>query len=85
MEKNVIIAYFDDWKINVVGRQGDVPIRPKHIVRYLFYYLKYGRGSFRNRLTSVLTRLFTSSLKPSLVSVSNCGEIKAPLENKVTR
>lgn len=65
MEKYAIIAYFEDWTIVVVGKDGDIPARFKHYVRYVYTYLMFGRGLFINRLTSVLTRLFTRTLKPS--------------------
>lgn len=68
----VILADFEDWTIEIIGTDGDVPARFKHYVKYIFNFLMFYKGwPLIKRLTSVLTRLFTRSLKPSQVFSSN--------------
>lgn len=63
--QDVIIADFDNWTIMVVSKDGEIPAQCQHYVRYVWVYLMYGRGLFKNRFTSVATRLLTRTLKPS--------------------
>ena len=67
----VILAHFEDWTIEIIGKDGDIPARFKHNAKYVYYYLMFGKGLFIKRLTSVLIRLFTRTLKPSQVLSSN--------------
>lgn len=83
--QDVIIADFDNWTIMIVSKDGEIPAQCQHYIRYVWIYLMYGRGLFKNRFTSVATRLLTRTLKPSQVSSSNCGETSPPFENNVTR
>lgn len=78
--KHIIIANYDDWTIAVIGKDGETPARCKDYVRYVWTYLIYGRGLFRKRLTSVLTRLFTKSLKPSPTTYSICFKKPSTIE-----
>jgi hypothetical protein len=68
---DVIIADFDKWTIMVVSKDGEIPAQCQHYIRYVWNYLMYGRGLFKNRFTSVATRLFARTLKPSQVFFSN--------------
>lgn len=71
-KRSIIITNFEDWTIAIIGKDGQIPARWYHYVRYTYYYLRYGRGLFTKRCISVLTRLFTRTLKPSEIDYSYC-------------
>ena len=67
----IIFADFENWQIDIItGEPGEQPVRPKHIVRYVIAYLRYGKGSLIHRVNLVLTKLCTRTLKPSQVESS---------------
>ena len=70
-ELAISIADFDNWTIEIIGKDGNAPATTKHYVNYILLYLRCGNGLFIKRVASVLMRLFTRSLKPSQVFSSN--------------
>lgn len=79
----IILADFDEWQIKVIGKQGELPVRPIHTIRYVAAYLRCGNGSFIHRVSSVLKRSFTKTLKPSQVESSKQKE--STEEGKITK
>lgn len=67
MKRSVIVAYTDDghWQAEAVTAEGVRELNRRETLHFLYSYLKYGRGLFIKRLSSVLIRALTFRLKPS--------------------
>jgi hypothetical protein len=63
------VLLFSDWKweVTVISATTPRPITWKDTLELVFIYLSHGNGSAIRRITSVLMRLFTCSLKPKQV------------------
>lgn len=78
----IIVANFQDWTISIISKDDDDVIpKLKHIIKYVYCYLRNGNGSFMKRLVSVLTKALTASLKPVQASEAYRHD-KTPLLKK---
>ena len=73
VRKQVYIMNFSAWTITVLTPFAKKEERVANWIdtlRYVRHYLRYGKGSLRCRLTSVLIKALTFSLKPRQASSS---------------
>ena len=74
VRKQVYIMDFSAWTITVLTpfakEEEERVANWIDTLRYVRHYLRYGKGSLRCRLTSVLIKALTFSLKPRQVSSS---------------
>lgn len=73
MRKQVYIMDFSAWTITVLtpfAKEEERAANWVDALRYVRHYLRYGKGSLRCHLTSVLIKALTFSLKPRQVSSS---------------
>lgn len=73
VRKQVYIMDFSAWTITVLtpfAKEEERAANWVDALRYVRHYLRYGKGSLRCRLTSVLIKALTFSLKPRQVSSS---------------
>ena len=73
VRKQVYIMNFSAWTITVLtpfAKEEDRVANWIDTLRYVRHYLRYGKGSLRCRLTSVLIKALTFSLKPRQASSS---------------
>ena len=73
VRKQVYIMNFSAWTITVLAPFAKEEERVANWIdtlRYVRHYLRYGKGSLRCRLTSVLIKALTFSLKPRQASSS---------------
>ena len=73
VRKQVYIMNFSAWTITVLtpfAKEEERAANWVDALRYVRHYLRYGKGSLRCRLTSVLTKALTFSLKPRQASSS---------------
>lgn len=73
VRKQVYIMDFSDWTITVLtpfAKEEERVANWIDTLRYVRHYLRYGKGSLRCRLTSVLIKALTFSLKPRQASSS---------------
>lgn len=73
VRKQVYIMNFSAWTITVLTSFAKEEERVANWIdtlRYVRHYLRYGKGSLRCRLTSVLIKALTFSLKPRQASSS---------------
>nr|DAP81736.1 MAG TPA: hypothetical protein [Caudoviricetes sp.] len=74
VRKKVYIMDFSAWTITVLTpfakEEEERVANWIDTLRYVRHYLRYGKGSLRCRLTSVLIKALTFSLKPRQVSSS---------------
>lgn len=73
VRKQVYIMDFSAWTITVLtpfAKEEERAANWVDALRYVRHYLRYGKGSLRCRLTSVLTKALTFSLKPRQASSS---------------
>ena len=73
VRKQVYIMNFSAWTITVLtpfAKEEERVANWIDTIRYVRYYLRYGKGSLRCRLTSVLIKALTFSLKPRQASSS---------------
>lgn len=73
VRKQVYIMNFSAWTITVLtpfAKEEERVANWIDTLRYVRHYLRYGKGSLRCRLTSVLTKALTFSLKPRQASSS---------------
>ena len=71
--KQVYIMNFSAWTITVLtpfAKEEERVANWIDTLRYVRHYLRYGKGSLRCRLTSVLIKALTFSLKPRQASSS---------------
>jgi hypothetical protein len=73
VRKQVYIMNFSAWTITVLtpfAKEEERVANWIDTLRYVRHYLRYGKGSLRCRLTSVLIKALTFSLKPRQASSS---------------
>ena len=73
VRKQVYIMDFSAWTITVLtpfAKEEERVANWIDTLRYVRHYLRYGKGSLRCRLTSVLIKALTFSLKPRQASSS---------------
>lgn len=73
VRKQVYIMDFSAWTITVLtpfAKEEERAANWVDALRYVRHYLRYGKGSLRCRLTSVLIKALTFSLKPRQASSS---------------
>lgn len=73
VRKQVYIMNFSAWTITVLtpfAKEEERVASWIDTLRYVRHYLRYGKGSLRCRLTSVLIKALTFSLKPRQASSS---------------
>lgn len=73
VRKQVYIMDFSAWTITVLtpfAKEEERAANWVDTLRYVRHYLRYGKGSLRCRLTSVLIKALTFSLKPRQASSS---------------
>ena len=73
VHKQVYIMDFSAWTITVLtpfAKEEERAANWVDALRYVRHYLRYGKGSLRCRLTSVLIKALTFSLKPRQASSS---------------
>ena len=73
VRKQVYIMNFSAWTITVLTpfvKEEERVANWIDTLRYVRHYLRYGKGSLRCRLTSVLIKALTFSLKPRQASSS---------------
>ena len=73
VRKQVYIMDFSAWTITVLtpfAKEEERVANWIDTIRYVRHYLRYGKGSLRCRLTSVLIKALTFSLKPRQASSS---------------
>ena len=73
VRKQVYIMNFSSWTITVLtpfAKEEERVANWIDTLRYVRHYLRYGKGSLRCRLTSVLIKALTFSLKPRQASSS---------------
>lgn len=73
VRKQVYIMNFSAWTITVLtpfSKEEERVANWIDTLRYVRHYLRYGKGSLRCRLTSVLIKALTFSLKPRQASSS---------------
>lgn len=73
VRKQVYIMDFSAWTITVLtpfAKEEERAANWIDALRYVRHYLRYGKGSLRCRLTSVLIKALTFSLKPRQASSS---------------
>lgn len=78
--ERVLIFRDDEWAVDVISvSDTHYPITWEETSNCVIAYLKYGNGSVMRRITSILMRLFTCSLKPKQTSPSGkCGTTTSP-------
>ena len=73
VRKQVYIMNFSAWTLTVLtpfAKEEERVANWIDTLRYVRHYLRYGKGSLRCRLTSVLIKALTFSLKPRQASSS---------------
>lgn len=73
VRKQVYVMNFSAWTITVLtpfAKEEERVANWIDTLRYVRHYLRYGKGSLRCRLTSVLIKALTFSLKPRQASSS---------------
>lgn len=73
VRKQVYIMNFSAWTITVLtpfAKEEERVANWIDTLRYVRHYLRYGKGSLRCRLTSILIKALTFSLKPRQASSS---------------
>lgn len=73
VRKQVYIINFSAWTITVLtpfAKEEERVANWIDTLRYVRHYLRYGKGSLRCRITSVLIKALTFSLKPRQASSS---------------
>lgn len=76
--RGVLLADFDNWKGELITKDGSLPLNRRETLHYTYVYLRWGNGLLIKRLTSVMKRLVTGSLKPSQVSSEKCNDGTSP-------
>lgn len=71
MQKSLIIGNFESWIAEALRKGEEArPLNARETLRFVWAYIRAGKGLSIKRCISSLKRLAANSLKPSQVSLS---------------